>query len=140
MVVPDESDNAEEFYEAAVIANRVSGMVNAPSLIQLAIEKCVDEKCNVEYYERNGRTLYNELTSMGFECIEPQGAFYLWVKSPVEDEKEFVAEAKKHNLLFVPGSSFAGPGYVRLAYCVSYEQIERSIPAFKELAKKYFVV
>ena len=117
--------------DAAVIANRVSGMVNAPSLIQLAIEKCVDEKCNVDYYERNGRTLYEALTSMGFECIEPQGAFYLWMKSPVENEKEFVAEAKKHNILFVPGSSFAGPGYVRLSYCVSYEQIERSIPAFR---------
>ena len=140
IVVPEESDNAREFFDAAVIANRVSGMVNAPSLIQLAIEKCVDEKCNVEYYERNGRTLYEALTSMGFECIEPQGAFYLWMKSPVENEKEFVAEAKKHNILFVPGSSFAGPGYVRLSYCVSYEQIERSIHAFRELAKTYFVV
>ena len=140
IVIPYESDEAREFIDAAVIANRVSGAVNAPSLIQLVIARCVDAKCNVGYYERNGRELYEALTEMGFECVEPQGAFYLWVKSPVEDEKEFVAAAKEHNILFVPGSSFAGPGYVRISYCVSHEQIERSIPAFRELAKKYFVV
>ena len=138
VVIPDESDGADEFIDAAVIANRVSGSVNAPSLIQLVIARCVDAQCNVGYYERNGRTLYEALTKMGFECVEPQGAFYLWMKSPVADEKAFVAAAKKHNILFVPGSSFAGPGYVRISYCVSYEQIERSLPAFEALAKEYF--
>ena len=138
IVIPNESDNAEEFIEAATIANRVSGSVNAPSLMQLVIERCVDAKCEVEYYERNGRTLFDGLTKLGFECVEPQGAFYLWVKSPVENEKEFVAKAKEFNILMVPGSSFAGPGYVRLSYCVSYEQIERSLPKFAELAKCYF--
>ncbi len=138
VVIPDESDGAQEFIDAAVIANRVSGSVNAPSLIQLVIARCVDAQCNVGYYERNGRTLYEALTKMGFECVEPQGAFYLWMKSPVADEKAFVAAAKKHNILFVPGSSFAGPGYVRISYCVSYEQIERSLPAFEALAKEYF--
>ena len=138
IVVPDESDEAQEFIEAATIANRVSGSVNAPSLIQLAIARCVDAKCQVDYYERNGRKLYDELTGMGFTCVEPQGAFYLWMKSPVPDEKEFVAKAKEFNLLLVPGSSFAGPGYVRIAYCVSYEQIERSIPRFRQLAEVYF--
>ncbi len=138
VVIPDESDGAQEFIDAAVIANRVSGSVNAPSLIQLVIARCVDAQCNVGYYERNGRTLYEALTKMGFECVEPKGAFYLWMKSPVADEKEFVAAAKKHNILFVPGSSFAGPGYVRISYCVSYEQIERSLPAFEALAKEYF--
>ena len=138
VVIPDESDGAQEFIDAAVIANRVSGSVNAPSLIQLVIARCVDAQCNVGYYERNGRTLYEALTKMGFECVEPKGAFYLWMKSPVADEKAFVAAAKKHNILFVPGSSFAGPGYVRISYCVSYEQIERSLPAFEALAKEYF--
>ena len=138
IVVPDESDGADEFIAAATIANRISGSVNAPSLIQLAIERCVDEKCNVEYYERNGKRLYEVLSELGFSCLKPDGAFYLWMKSPVEDEKEFVQTAKKYNILMVPGSSFAGPGHVRLSYCVSYEQIERSIPKFAELAKEYF--
>ena len=136
VVIPDESDGADEFIEACVINNRVSGSVNAPSLMQLVIERCVDEKCNVEYYERNGRKLYDELTAMGFRCVEPKGAFYLWVKAPGGDDKAFVAAAKKHNILFVPGTSFAGPGYVRISYCVSYEQVEKSIPAFRKLAEE----
>lgn len=138
VVIPDESHEADEFIAAATIANRISGSVNAPSLMQLAIERCVDEKCNVEYYERNGKRLYEALTEMGFSCLKPEGAFYLWMKSPVEDEQEFVDAAKKYNILFVPGSSFAGPGHVRISYCVSYEQIERSIPKFAELAKEFF--
>ena len=138
VVIPDESDEADEFIAAATIANRISGSVNAPSLMQLAIERCVDEKCNVEYYERNGKRLYEALTEMGFSCLKPEGAFYLWMKSPVEDEREFVDAAKKYNILFVPGSSFAGPGHVRISYCVSYEQIEKSIPKFAELAKEFF--
>ena len=138
VVIPDESDEADEFIAAATIANRISGSVNAPSLMQLAIERCVDEKCNVEYYERNGKRLYEALSEMGFSCLKPEGAFYLWMKSPVEDEQEFVDAAKKYNILFVPGSSFAGPGHVRISYCVSYEQIEKSIPKFAELAKEYF--
>ena len=138
VVIPDESDEADEFIAAATIANRISGSVNAPSLMQLAIERCVDEKCNVEYYERNGKRLYEALSEMGFSCLKPEGAFYLWMKSPVEDEQEFVDAAKKYNILFVPGSSFAGPGHVRISYCVSYEQIEKSIPKFAELAKEFF--
>lgn len=138
IAVPSESDGADEFIEAATIANRVTGCVNAPSLMQLVIARCADAKCNVAYYERNGRTLYDALTGMGFDCVEPQGAFYLWVKSPVADDKEFAAAAKKHNILLVPGSSFAGPGYVRISYCVSYEQITRSLTAFEALAKEYF--
>ena len=82
--------------------------------------------------------LYNGLKECGFECIKPQGAFYLFVKSPVPNEKEFCEAAKKYNILIVPGSSFACPGYVRLAYCVSHETIVNSLPKFKELAKEYF--
>lgn len=138
VVIPDASDKAEEFIDAATIANRVGGFVNAPSLIQLVIARCVDAKCDVAYYERNGKTLYEGLTEAGFTCTKPQGAFYMWMKSPIPDEKAFVAAGKKYNLLMVPGSSFACPGYVRISYCVSYDQIERSLPKFKELAKEYF--
>lgn len=138
VVIPDESDNAEEFINAATVANRVGGFTNAPSLMQLVIARCVDAQCDVSYYEKNANLLYDGLTKLGFECVKPEGAFYLWMKSPVENEKEFVAAAKKHNLLLVPGSSFAGPGYVRMAYCVSEEKIVNSLPRFADLAKEYF--
>ena len=122
---------------AAAIANRVNGSVNAPSLIQKVIGRCVDCQVNLEYYDRNRTTLYEGLTNLGLECIKPQGAFYLFVKSPVPDEKEFVAAGKKYNILMVPGSSFACPGYVRLAYCVSYECIQNSLPAFAKLMEEF---
>ncbi len=137
VVIPDEADGAEELIEAATIANRINGSVNAPSLIQKVIAECLDCTVDLEFYDRNRRTLYEGLKNVGLECIKPQGAFYLFVKSPVPDEKEFVAEAKKHHILLVPGSSFACPGYVRLAYCVSYETIVNSLPVFAELMKTY---
>lgn len=138
ILVPDEADGAEEFLSAATIANRVSGAVNAPSLMQLVIARCLNAKVDVDYYARNGKDLYDGLTNAGFRCVVPQGAFYLWVKSPVADEKQFVEAGKKHHILMVPGSSFAGPGYVRLSFCVSHEMIERSMPAFRALASEYF--
>lgn len=137
IVIPDEADKSEEFIAAATIANRVLGCVNAPSLMQLVIERCVDAEADIEFYRRNGEILYKGLTEAGFECLKPEGAFYLWMKSPVADDKKFVEEAKKYNILMVPGSSFAGPGYVRLAYCVSKETCQNSIEKFKELAKEY---
>ena len=137
IVIPDESDESDEFIAAATIANRVSGCVNAPSLMQLVIERCVDAEADVEFYRRNGEILYNGLTEAGFECLKPEGAFYLWMKSPIADDKKFVAKAKEYNILMVPGSSFAGPGYVRLAYCVSRETCQNSIDKFKEWAKEY---
>lgn len=137
VVIPDEADGAEELFEAATIANRIGGSVNAPSLQQKVIARCLDCTVDLEFYDRNRRTLYEGLREVGLECIKPQGAFYLFVKSPVPDEKAFVAEAKKHHILLVPGSSFACPGYVRLAYCVSYETIVNSLPAFAELMKHY---
>lgn len=137
IAVPSQSDEAEDFVAAAITATRITGAVNAPSLIQLAIAKCTDCKADVDYYHRNGKLLYDELTNLGFECTKPQGAFYLWVKSPDKDEKEFVNEGKKQHILMVPGSSFACPGYVRIAYCVSYEMIQNSLPHFEELAKVY---
>lgn len=138
LVMPDTLDDAENVIAAASVANRILGFVNAPGLQQLVIKECMDEKTDVAYYDRNRKLLYETLTSLGFTCIKPQGAFYLFVKSPVADDKEFCAKAKEFNLLLVPGSSFGGPGYVRLAYCVKYETIERSIPAFEALAKVYF--
>ena len=137
LVLPDELDDSEEIIDAAVIANRVSGFVNAPSLMQLVVARCLKEKTDIDAYNRNREALYGALNELGFSCIKPQGAFYLFIKSPVPDEKEFVAYAKSLRLLIVPGSSFACPGYVRVAYCVSYDTIQRSLPSWKALAEHY---
>ena len=137
LLIPNEVDDFELVYSAASIATRVSGFVNAPSLLQKVVAKCIDEQTDVEAYNKNRETLYNGLKECGFDCIKPQGAFYLFVKAPNPDEKEFVQRAKKYHILMVPGSSFACPGYVRVAYCVSYDTIMRSMPSFKELAKEY---
>ncbi len=142
LVIPDEVEDSENLIGAATIANRILGCVNAPSLMQKAIKYCIEHDISVdlEAYEKNRNLLYGALTEYGFTCAKPDGAFYLFVKSPVADEQEFCDVAKKHHVLFVPGSSFACPGYVRIAYCVSYEQIERSLPAFKEIAKEYGLI
>ena len=137
LVIPDEADGSEDMITAATIANRISGAVNAPSLIQKVIGRCVDAKTDVDAYDRNRKALYEGLIDLGFSCIRPQGAFYLFLKSPVADEKEFCSAGKKYNILMVPGSSFACPGYVRLAYCVSYETIINSLPQFEKLAQEY---
>lgn len=142
LVIPDEVEDSECLISAATIANRVLGCVNAPSLIQKTIQYCHEHQItfNLEAYEKNRNRLYQALIEDGFSCAKPDGAFYLFVKSPVEDEKEFCETAKKHHVLFVPGSSFACPGYVRIAYCVSYEQIERSLPAFRAIAEEYGLI
>lgn len=139
LVIPDELKDSREVFTAATIANRVIGCVNAPSLMQRVIKRCIESGATVDLdaYDRNRNLLYNSLKEYGFSCIKPEGAFYLFVKSPVADEKEFCDKAKEHNLLLVPGTSFACAGYVRIAYCVSYEQIERSLPAFRALAEEY---
>ena len=138
LVIPDEVTDSEDIKSAANVATRILGFVNAPTLQQKLVAKCINEKTDLSFYNRNREALYDGLRECGFECIKPEGAFYLFVKSPVEDEKQFCADAKELHILMVPGSSFACPGYVRLAYCVSYETIMNSLPKFKELAKKYF--
>lgn len=137
LVIPNEAADSENIIAGTNVANRILGFVNAPSLLQKVVAKCLDTEVNVDYYDRNRRTLYQGLTEFGFACVKPQGAFYLFMKSPIEDEKEFCEAAKKYNLLIVPGTSFHCPGYVRLAYCVSYETITNSLPAFKKLSDEY---
>ena len=137
LVIPDEAADSEKLIGAANVATRILGFVNAPTLQQKLVKECLDEKTDISYYNRNRETLYNGLTEIGLKCIKPEGAFYLFVKSPVEDEKAFCNVAKKYNILVVPGSSFGCPGYVRMAYCVSYETIVDSLPKFRELMKEY---
>ena len=140
LVIPDEVTDADLVIEAATVANRILGFVNAPTLQQKLVRKCINEKTDVTYYNRNRETLYNGLTELGIECIKPEGAFYLFVKSPVENELEFVQAAKKHNILMVAGRGFGCPGYVRMAYCVSYETIVNALPKFREVAKEFGLI
>ena len=137
LVIPDEAADSENLISAANVATRILGFVNAPTLQQKVVARCLNEKTDLSFYNRNRETLYNGLLECGFECIKPEGAFYLFMKSPVEDEKAFCAAAKKYNILLVAGSSFGCPGYVRIAYCVAYDTIVNSLPKFKELAAEY---
>ncbi|MGN0165194.1 MAG: pyridoxal phosphate-dependent aminotransferase [Lachnospiraceae bacterium] len=137
LVMPDELDDCDMIINGASVANRVLGFVNAPSLMQKVIAKSLDCATDVNRYDENRQLLYNALVSYGFTCVKPQGAFYLWVKAPGGDDVAFVEAAKKYHLLIVAGKGFAGPGYVRLAYCVDKEMIKRSLPAFKALAEEY---
>lgn len=129
--------DCEQTCSGLSVANRMLGFVNAPSLMQKALIRAIDSTTDVAYYDRNRKLIYDKLTQLGFACIKPQGAFYLFIKSPEADEKKFVEQAKKYHILLVGGATFACPGYVRLAYCVSYEMIERSLPAFEKLAEAY---
>ena len=135
VVVPSACDDAKLIFDAAVIANRILGFVNAPSLQQRVVAECLEEQTDVAAYDKNRRALYEGLTDAGFEAVYPDGAFYLWVKTP-EDDRQFCDRAKKHRILVVPGASFACPGYVRIAYCVSFDMIRRSLPAFRALAEE----
>ena len=124
----------EEVKGGLIVTNRI-GNVNAPSLMQLVVKECLKERPQLEVYDNNRKMLYDKLTAIGFECLRPQGAFYLFVKSPLKDYQKFVDEAKKEHILMVDASSFGCPGYVRLAYCVSPEMIRRSFAAFDRLAE-----
>lgn len=137
VAVPDAVSDSEELLAGIEVANRTLGFVNAPSLIQKVVAGCLNEKTDLEFYDKNRKDLYEGLIKLGFSCIKPQGAFYLWLKSPVEDEAEFVAAAKKYNLILVKGSAFGCSGYVRLAYCIPNEKIIRSLEAFAKLARDY---
>ncbi len=137
LVIPSELEDSEFVFDTAANANRIIGCVNAPSLQQKVIGRCVDVQVDLDYYDRNRTALYEGLKSCGFDCVKPQGAFYMFLKSPVEDENLFCAAAKKYNILMVPGTAFACPGYVRLAYCVSHETIVNSMDGFKKLAAEY---
>ena len=137
LVIPDEFDDSAKVITACNVATRVLGFVNAPSLMQRVILRCVDVdvSSNIAVYNRNRETLYKGLRDLGFECIKPEGAFYMFVKTPIDDV-EFSNMAKKYNILVVPGSSFACKGFVRIAYCVSYDTVVNSLPEFKKLAEE----
>ncbi len=136
IAVSNKIANFEDLTSALNVATRILGFVNAPSLIQRVIARCVDDVADLEFYRKNRDMLYNGLSEMGYDCVKPDGAFYLWIKTPIEDDSEFAEIAKKYLLLTVPGSAFGCKGYIRLSYCVSPKMIETSLPKFKTLLEE----
>lgn len=137
IIVNSEIDDFEEMMNALNVANRIIGFVNAPSLFQRVLPYCMNEKTDIETYDKNRKLLYGMLKDLGFECVKPEGAFYMFPKTLIPDDKEFCNAAKEFRILSTPGSAFNCSGYFRLSYCVSTETIERSYDSFKALAKKY---
>ncbi len=122
------------FMEGAIFCNRTLGFVNAPALMQRLVAKLQKESVDVNDYQQKRDFLFSNLSSIGFKMVKPDGAFYLFPKSPLADDVAFVRAAQKHNLLLVPGAGFGAPGYFRIAYCVEMEMIRRSLPAWRALA------
>jgi len=136
VAIPGEIDDYRLIFDAACIATRILGFVNAPSLMQKVVAKCLDESADIGAYDENRKLLYNGLKKCGFDPVFPQGAFYVWLKTPRGDG-EFTDAAKKRRILVVPGTAFRCPGYVRIAYCVAKRTIEDSLPGFMELAEEF---
>lgn len=137
LVLPSEMDDFLNVSAAVNVANRILGYVNAPSLMQRVVARCIDAKVDVEIYNRNREELYNNLSAFGYHCIKPQGAFYLFIEALGGDDFAFANAAKKHNILIVPGTSFGCPGYCRIAYCVDYSKVTGALAGFEKLAKEY---
>lgn len=136
LLIPDSVSNSSDLILAAKTATRILGFVNAPSMIQLAIGECLTLHSDFSIYEENRNLLYSFLSDLGFYCIKPEGAFYLLMKTPVEDSA-FSRQAKEYNLLLVPTSAFGAKNYVRIAYCVNTNTVKKSLPSFQKLAEYY---
>jgi len=134
--VPDAATDSLAVYAAIAGASRAAGHVCAPSLWQKVIARCAGLRPDLDAYDKNRRTLYENLTDMGYEMARPDGAFYLFIKAPGGDANAFSEKAKKKDLLLVPGDGFGCPGYFRICYCVSYDKIIRSLPVFRDLIQK----
>lgn len=130
-----EMDDLENFLAGAVFCNRVLGYVNAPALMQRAVATLQQESVDISAYQKKRDVLYNALSSLGFTMVKPDGAFYLFPESPLEDDLEFVRKAQEHLILLVPGAGFGMPGYFRIAYCLDDDLIENSLSAWEALAK-----
>ena len=131
-----EIDNAGLMMEGLILANRILGFVSAPSLMQRAVKNVLRDLVDVSIYKRRRDRLYEALTSFGYECVKPEGAFYLFPKSPIKDDVSFVVALQKKLILTVPGTGFGEPGYFRIAYCVSDETIEGSLKGFEETIRE----
>ena len=134
LTIPTEVEDSENVIKAVRLAMGGLGFVNAPALFQRIVGECIDEQVDLEYYAKNREILYGTLKQCGYECIEPKGAFYIFVKAPDNNEERFLELARKRHLIFVGGSSFGYSGYVRLSFCCKYEVLQRATDALKHLA------
>ena len=132
-----EADDISSLMAGLIYCNRVLGFVNAPALFQKVVAKAIDSSVDINIYKERRDLLYNNLIEFGYNCVKPDGAFYLFPKAFIADDIEFKNRAMKYNLLVVPGTGFGCPGYFRLAYCVSLKTIQNSLPAFKALANEF---
>lgn len=137
IIVPPAMPQAGDVYAAICGAGRALGFVCAPSLLQYTVAKCLRDTADVSIYATNRALLCDALRTYGYQVTEPDGAFYLFVKSPEADAYAFCERAKQYELLLVPSDDFGCPGYVRIAYCVATETIRRALPAFEKLAESY---
>jgi hypothetical protein len=137
ILVPNKVKNHEDVFAAVGGAARVLGHVCAPSMFQYVVKSCVDVEPNIGVYRTNRNILFKELLKMGYKAANPDGAFYMFIKSPNDDGYDFCERAKKYNMLLVPGEGFGMKEYVRLSFCVETEKIEKSIDIFKKLISEY---
>lgn len=137
VLVPPQAADSADLYAAVCGAGRALGYVCAPSMFQRVAARCAGQTSDVSVYQTNRDLLYNGLTGMGYSCVKPAGAFYLFPQTLESDDRAFCERAKKYDLLVVPGADFGAPGHMRISYCVQTETIRRALPLFAELAKEY---
>ena len=137
IAVNESIDGTDELIDGLIFATRTLGFVNAPALFQRAVALSLDSTVDTMIYQERRDILYNHLIKLGFTCVKPQGAFYLFPKSPIADDVKFKEQALKHRIIVVPGSGFRAPGHFRIAYCTSLDTIKNSLPAFEALAKEF---
>ena len=130
-------DDWKTLIDAATFCNRILGYINAPALMQRAVARLLEESVDISVYQKRRNMLCDGLASFGYDFIKPKGAFYLFPRTPIEDDFAFVRALQEENILTVPGSGFGGPGHIRIAYCVSDETIEKALPGFEKVIKKY---
>ena len=130
-------DGAEELMNGLVFCNRTLGFVNAPALMQHIVRELQSVTVDVQAYQEKRDFMYGRLTGMGYELVKPQGAFYMFPRSPIEDDAAFAAELQRHNVLVVPGRGFGAPGYFRLSYCVSDKTLEGSLTGFSKAIEAF---
>jgi aspartate aminotransferase len=137
IAISPRADDAEKLSDGTTFCNRILGYVNAPALMQRVTADLQNVSVSVDEYQKRRDFLYAKLSEMGYTLVKPQGAFYLFPHSPIKDDVKFVQELAKHRVLVVPGSGFACPGHFRISFCVSFDTIERSIPAFDTVARQF---
>ena len=137
VLVPPKAAESADLYAAVCGAGRALGYVCAPSLFQRVAARCADLTSDIAVYKTNRDLLYNGLTEMGYTCVKPEGAFYLFPRTLEADDRAFCERAKKYDLLLVPGADFGAPGHMRISYCVKTETVKKALPLFKKLAEEY---